>query len=180
MKFRSLFFSSMLLAVILSLDNIASVRGARADETEAWDEIPTESISMRKSEEERKAEFDKALSDIHYDVSDLDKLAFKDGLKRSKGNFVRLYRSLWKSLGMADKLERAVNAAFDENTKDMMWGTAGVQILWEKDSIVAKIQDSVAFKFSEAFDEFLRDIEDKWGATLQKDVADFTTGQASI
>ena len=132
-----------------------------------------EKIDLRKTDEERQADFDKALSELSYDVTELDKVTFEDGLKRSKNNFTRLYRSQWKNLGMTEKLERAVNTAFDENTKDLLWGTTGVQLAIDKGEIISKIQEAVAFKFQEAFDDFLRDLEDKWGETLQKDVADF-------
>lgn len=135
--------------------------------------MAAEQMNLRKSEEERKAEFNQALSEIPYNVSDFDKISFQDGLKRSKNNFTRLYRSQWKSLGMTEKLERSVNTAFDENTKDLTWGTAGVQIAANRGNIIDKIQEAVAFKFAEAFDDFLRELENKWGETLQKDVADF-------
>ena len=90
-----------------------------------------EKIDLRKTDEERQADFDKALSELSYDVTELDKVTFEDGLKRSKNNFTRLYRSQWKNLGMTEKLERAVNTAFDENTKDLLWGTTGVQLAIE-------------------------------------------------
>ena len=132
-----------------------------------------EKINLRKTDEERQADFDNALSELSYKITDFDKIAFEDGLKRSKNNFTRLYRSQWKNLGMTEKLERAINAAFDENTKDLLWGTTGVQLATDKDNIIGKIQEAAAYKFQSDFDDFLRDIEDKWGATLQKDVADF-------
>lgn len=135
-------------------------------------DVITAAETLRKSDEERNAEFNTALSGISADVTEFDKLAFQDGLKRSKNNFTRLYHSQWKALGMNEKLEKAINASFEENTKDLAWGTAGIQMVLF-DDIVNKIQDGVAFKFSDAFDDFLRDLEVKWGETLQKDVADF-------
>ena len=170
MKLRSRVSVSLILAVMLSLCLIPC--GAAA-EPEIGDNPDTERINLRKTEEERKAEFDKALTEIPYTVPELDKLAFQDGLKRSKNNFLRLYRSQWKSLGMAGKLEKAINTAFDEDTKDLTLGTAGVQIAINRRNIVDKIQEAVAFKFAGDFDDFLRELEEKWAETLQKDVADF-------
>lgn len=152
------------LAVVLSLIFISC--SAAADEKQ-------EQINLRKSDEERKAEFNQALSGISYHVSDFDKLSFQDGLKRSKNNFTRLYRSQWKSHGMAQKLEHAVNTAFDENTQDLMWGTTGFQITINKGQIIEKIQETAAFKFTADFNDFISTLEEKWGETLQIDVADF-------
>ncbi|MBR2209339.1 MAG: WYL domain-containing protein [Synergistaceae bacterium] len=158
-------FKFLILAVIISF---VCVNCGFATETSS-----DEKIDLRKTDEERQADFDDAVSKIPYNVTELDKVTFEDGLKRSKNNFTRLYRSQWKNLGMTEKLERAVNTAFDENTKDLLWGTTGVQLAIDKGDIISKIQEAVAFKFQEAFDDFLRDLEDKWGETLQKDVADF-------
>ena len=154
------------LAVVLSLTFINCSPAADVQEQ-------PERINLRKSDEERQEEFDKALSEVSYDVSDFDKLSFQDGLKRSKNNFTRLYRSQWKEQGMAQKLEQAINAAFDENTQDLMWGTTGVQIAVNKGNIIDKIQEASGFKFAEDFNDFLSVLEEKWGKTLQIDVADF-------
>ncbi|MBQ7197564.1 MAG: WYL domain-containing protein [Synergistaceae bacterium] len=154
----------LILVVILSLVSFNCCVAA---------EDASEQINLRKTDAERKAELDNALSGISYSVTDFDKIAFQDGLKRSKNNFTRLYRSQWKALGMNEKLERAIDVAFDENTKDLLWGTAGIQIASNKGDIISKIQEAVAFKFNEHFEDFLRDIEEKWSGTLQKDVSDF-------
>lgn len=158
-------FKFLILAIMISLTciNCGFATGTSSDEK----------IDLRKTDEERQAVFDEALSKIPYNVTELDRVTFEDGLKRSKNNFTRLYRSQWKNFGMTEKLERAVNTAFDENTKDLLWGTTGVQLAIDKGEIISKIQEAVAFKFQEAFDDFLSNLEDKWGETLQKDVADF-------
>ena len=44
---------------------------------------------------------------------DLNQLISDDVAQRSKPHFLRLYRAQWQAQGMADKLARAVNAAFD-------------------------------------------------------------------
>ena len=152
---------ALILIILLSFPNVMTA-------------AETEQINLQKTEEERNAEFNQALSKISSDLglTDFDKLAFQDGLKRSKNNFIRLYHSQWKALGMGEKLETAINTAFDENTKDLAWGTTGLQMVLF-DDIINKIQDSVAFKFADSFDDFLRDLEIKWGETLQRDVADF-------
>jgi len=109
---------------------------------------------------------------ISSDVTEFEKLAFQDGLKRSKNNFTRLYHSQWKALSMSEKLSKAIDSAFEENTKDLAWGTTGIQmVLFEE--IIDKIQESVAFKFSDPFDDFLGGLEIKWGETLQQDLSDF-------
>ena len=158
-------FKFLILAIMISLTciNCGFATGTSSDEK----------IDLRKTDEERQAVFDEALSKIPYNVTELDRVTFEDGLKRSKNNFTRLYRSQWKNLDMTEKLARAVNTAFDENTKDLLWGTRGVQLATDKGEIISKIQEAVAFKFQKAFDDFLRDLEEKWGETLQRDVADF-------
>ena len=158
-------FKFLIFAVIISLFFVNFGFAAETDSDEK--------INLRKTEEERKTEFDNALSEISHEVTKLEQEAFKDGLGKSKNNFLRLYRSQWKTLNMAEKLEKAVEIAFDESTKDLMWGTTGIQIAANRDNIITKIQEAVAFKFQEDFDNFLSNLELDWGETLQKDVADF-------
>ena len=84
---------ALILIILLSFPNVITA-------------AETEQINLQKTEEERNTEFNQALSKISSDLglTDFDKLAFQDGLKRSKNNFTRLYHSQWKALGMGEKL----------------------------------------------------------------------------
>ncbi len=136
----------------------------------AWAEA-TE--SLMRSESQRAADIEQAINDIDGEVSEIDRVNFKDGLKKSRANFLRLYRARWQALGMTDKLAKAIDLAFEDKTGGMMWGTKGLRLGANIGNVVDEIQEATAFKFAEAYDDFLRDVEEKWGDSLQHDLSDF-------
>lgn len=137
----------------------------------SWAEVA--SIDIIKTETEREAEILNAIDELGSNASDMDKVNFRDGIKKARNNFMRLYSARWKALGMSSKLEKAVNGAFDEHTQGMLWGTAGLQIGTNMGNVVNDIQESAAYNFSEPFDDFLKDLEEKWGESLQNEIAEF-------
>ena len=142
---------------------IAACSCALAEETE----------SIMRTESQRAADIEQAISDISGDVPEIDRVNFKDGLKKSQANFLRLYRARWQALGMTDKLAKAIDLAFEDKTGGMMWGTKGLRLGANIGNVVDEIQEATAFKFAEAYDDFLRDVEEKWGDSLQHDLSDF-------
>ena len=106
---------------------------------------------------------------------DLNQLISEDVGRRSKPNFLRLYRSQWQSQGMIDKLTRAVNAAFDEQTAGLTWGTTGLQLAANRNNIIENIQEAAASKFAADYDDFLKNLEDRWSQVLREDIIAFYT-----
>ncbi len=128
--------------------------------------------NIMRTESERNADIDRTISEIG-NIPEVDRVNFRDGLKKSRANFLRLYRARWQALGMKEKLEKAIDAAFDEKTGGMLWGTKGIRLGANIGNVVNDIQEATAFKFAETYDDFLRDVEDKWGESLQNDLSDF-------
>ena len=137
----------------------------------SWADDASESI-MR-TEAQREADIEQAIREIGGEVSEIDKVNFRDGLKKSRNNFLRLYNARWKALGMNEKLEKSINDAFKEKTGGMLWGTKGIRLGTNIGNVVNDIQEAIAFKFAEQYDDFLRDVEEKWGESLQNDLSDF-------
>ena len=136
----------------------------------AWAE---DTESLMRTESQRAADIEQTINDIDGEVSEIDRVNFKDGLKKSRANFLRLYRARWQALGMTDKLAKAIDLAFEDKTGGMMWGTKGLRLGANIGNVVDEIQEATAFKFAEAYDDFLRDVEEKWGDSLQHDLSDF-------
>ena len=128
--------------------------------------------NIMRTETERNADIDRAINEIG-NVPEADRVNFRDGLKKSRANFLRLYRARWQALGMNDKLEKAIDRAFQDKTGGMLWGTKGLRLGANIGNIVNDIQEATAFNFAETYDDFLRDVEDKWGESLQGDLSDF-------
>ena len=137
----------------------------------SWAEDTSE--NMRRTEAQREADIEQAISELGGEVPEVDKVNFRDGLKKSRNNFLRLYLARWKALGMTEKLNKAIDDAFEEKTGGMLWGTKGIRLGANIGNIVNDIQEATAFKFAENYDDFLRDVEEKWGDSLQKDLSDF-------
>ena len=140
---------------------------------ESSGDLAPEATALHKTEAEREEDFNKALSNFKEPVSDLERVNFKDGIRKSRDNFRRIYRARWKALGMSQKLEGVISESINEHTGDLFFGTAGIQLGTNYGGIVDTIQESIAFKFAEPYDDFLRDVEEKWGESLQKDLEDF-------
>ena len=125
-----------------------------------------------RTEEERNADLQKAFSEVSCDVSEEDQVRLKRGLRISKANFLRLYQEHWRSENMARKLQRTVDEAFEEQTQDLMTGTAAIQMATNEE-LIENIQNAINFKFSPTQEAFLADIEAEFGLTLQKEVRNF-------
>ena len=136
----------------------------------AWAEDETQNI-MR-TQEQREADIEQAINEIGGDIPEVDKVNFRDGLKKSRNNFLRLYRARWQALGMTDKLNKAIDDAYNEKTDGLLWGTKSIQLVISQE-VINNIQEAIAFKFAENYDDFLRDVEEKWGESLQTDLSDF-------
>lgn len=131
------------------------------------------SFDIRRTETQRQSEIASALREMGEDLTEMDKVNFMDGLKKGEYNFKRLYQARWKALGMPAKLEKAVSDAFNEKTQSLMFGTRGLQLGTNTGNVVNDIQEAIAFKFAEPYDDFLRDLEEKWGESLETEISEF-------
>lgn len=128
--------------------------------------------NLMRSESQISENIDRAINEIG-NISEVDRINFRDGLKKSRENFLRLYRARWKALGMNEKLEKAIDSAFEEKTGGMIWGTKGLRLGANIGNVINDIQEAITFKFAETYDDFLHDVEDKWGESLQNDLSYF-------
>ncbi|MCR5347691.1 MAG: WYL domain-containing protein [Fretibacterium sp.] len=135
-------------------------------------EVGLQLEGLVRTDEERNADLQRAFSEISGDVSEEDQVRLKRGLRISKSNFLRLYQEHWRSENMARKLERTVNEAFNEQTRDLMTGTAAIQMATNEE-LIENIQNAVNFKFSPTQEDFLAGIEAEFGLILQKEVRNF-------
>ena len=137
----------------------------------SWAEVSSQ--DLRRTSSERDAEIERAIREIGGTVSEMDRVNFRDGLKKGEHSFMRLYNDRWKALGMSARLEKAVNDAIDDKKKEMMIGTAGLQLATNWGNVINDIQESIAFKFADTYDDFLGDLEEKWGSSLETEIAEF-------
>lgn len=133
--------------------------------------------NLMRTEAQRKADFDQAMNENEI-FSESVRKNFDDAIKKSRDNFLRLYRARWQKLGMNDKLAKAINAAFDKKL-DGIW-FSGIWLVANIDNILNGIQEATAFNFAESYDFFLRDVENKWGNLLQNDVLSAFNERGSI
>ena len=91
----------------------------------------------------------------------------------SKINFLNLYKKQWQNLNMDAKLNQTVNDAFDEQSEKLMWGTKGIQIGINRNNIIENIQRAIDFKFYDAYDNFLDELESAWGEQLKAEILAF-------
>ena len=68
-----------------------------------------EQINVHKTQSEREEDFNAALAELGEPLTDLERINFRDAVRKSRNNFLRLYRSQWKAMGMSEKLEKVVN-----------------------------------------------------------------------
>ena len=136
----------------------------------SWAEESSE--TLMRTDVQREADIEQAIREIGGEVSEVDRVNFRDALRKSRNNFLRPYRARWQALGMTEKLSKAIDDAFEEKTGGMLWGTKGIRLTLSN-SVVNDIQEATAFKFAENYDDFLRDVEEKWGESLQTDLSDF-------
>lgn len=90
-----------------------------------------------------------------------------------KTQFLSLYREQWKLFGTEDSLNRIIDEAIEEHTKNLMWGTVGLQLGTNYDGIVDKIQEAAGFKFSPIYEKFIAEIEDSFADILKKEILEF-------
>jgi uncharacterized protein YbjQ (UPF0145 family) len=102
---------------------------------------------------------------------DLEKIIAEETERRSKRNFLGLYSALWQASSMAQKLDSAVDAAFDEQIEELSLG--GVDLTLNSDNVIEHIQEAVESKFAADYDAFLRLLENRWNIMLLGNIAVF-------
>ena len=74
--------------------------------------------------------------------------------------FFQSYQSLWATNRMKERLKAAIEQAVDDETKDLTWGTTGIQVLFNMDDIIQKIQENFTYRFNADYEVFLRQFEE--------------------
>ncbi|MBQ4468798.1 MAG: hypothetical protein II917_01475, partial [Synergistaceae bacterium] len=99
------------------------------------------SETLMRTDVQREADIEQAIREIGGEVSEVDRVNFRDALRKSRNNFLRLYRARWQALGMTEKLSKAIDDAFEEKTGGMLWGTKGIRLTLSN-SVVNDIQEA--------------------------------------
>ena len=85
-------------------------------------------------------------------------------VETSRKGVMSLYESEWKGKGLDDTLTSTVNAEFEESTKGLKW--------WKFQFTVkpSDVQENIAAKFSQGYEEFLKSFQSKYYNALQMDL----------
>ncbi|MBQ6773122.1 MAG: hypothetical protein IJP48_03575 [Synergistaceae bacterium] len=108
-------------------------------------------------------------SAAQFNIDDMNKIP----LENVKTNFMKLYKTRWEIFGADGKLRQAIDKAFNENTKNLMRGTKGLQLGLNFNSIITKIQRSIEFNFSSQYEQFLQELELVWSEQLRNEILIF-------
>lgn len=100
-------------------------------------------------------------------------------MRETENAFNAEYRSAWTSLGIDNKLKRAINEAVDDNTRDLMWGTVGIQLSLNSGGIVDKIQESISFKFNSDNESLLSVVERNFDKIYKQKISEFYADAAN-
>ena len=107
----------------------------------------------------------------------LSKRAFAASLESSMAAthsaFVQTYRAAWQGRDLEKKLGRIVKGSVHAQTKDFMWGTRSVRLLFNQGHVVDRIQADISNGFSEDYDKFLAAVEESFASDFQKLLVSF-------
>ena len=113
-------------------------------------------------------------------TSELDKPDKLDNIPvaRMKMGFLKLYSEQWKLFGTEALLDKIIDEAIEEQTADLMWGTAWYQLAANRDGIIEKIQEAIIFKFVPGYENFLDQFRELFGDMLRKEILNFYEEQS--
>ncbi len=107
----------------------------------------------------------------------LSKRAFAASLESSMAathsSFIQTYRASWQGREMDRKLEKIVRSSVHEQTKDFMWGTRSVRLLFNQGHVVDRIQTDISNDFSDDYDKLLVAVEEQFAIDFQKLLVSF-------
>ena len=102
----------------------------------------------------------------------LSKRSFAASLESSMATthsaFVQTYRAAWQDRDLEKKLGRIVKGSVHAQTKDFMWGTRSVRLLFNQGHVVDRIQADINNGFSEDYDKLLAAVEESFAGDFQK------------
>ena len=87
--------------------------------------------------------------------------------------FVQSYRAAWQGRDLEKKLGRIVKGSVHAQTKDFMWGTRSVRLLFNQGHVVDRIQADISNGFSDDYDRLLASVEESFAEDFQKLLVSF-------
>lgn len=106
-------------------------------------------------------------SSVFAENSDIDKT-----IKETGRMYERTYKAIWSQLDMHTKLLEAVHKGFDEQTRDLTWGTGNLQLIFNE-KLKADIYESVMFYFMKDYEQFMEKVTDAFGVEVADIVENF-------
>ncbi|WP_352403035.1 hypothetical protein [Pyramidobacter sp.] len=100
-------------------------------------------------------------------------LTLESSIAATRSAFVQTYRASWQSRGMEKKLGRIVKTSVHDQTKDFMWGTRSVRLLFNQGHVVDRIQADISNGFSDDYDRLLASVEESFAEDFQKLLVSF-------
>ena len=95
-------------------------------------------------------------------------LTLESSIAATRSAFVQTYRASWQSRGMEEKLGRIVKTAVHDQTKDFLWGTRSVRLLFNQGHVVDRIQNDISNGFSDDYDRLLAVVEEQFAGDFRK------------
>ena len=87
--------------------------------------------------------------------------------------FIQTYRASWQGRDMDKKLGKIVKSSVHEQTKDFLWGTRSVRLLFNQGHILDRIQTDISNGFSDDYDRLLSAVEEQFASDFQKLLVSF-------
>ena len=100
-------------------------------------------------------------------------LTLESSIAATRSAFVQTYRASWQSRGMEKKLSRIVKTSVHDQTKDFLWGTRSVRLLFNQGHVVDRIQTDISNGFSDDYDRLLVAVEESFAEDFQKLLVSF-------
>jgi hypothetical protein len=99
--------------------------------------------------------------------------SLESSMAASRSAFTQTYRASWQGRKMDRKLEKIIETSVREQTKDFMWGTRSLRLLFNQGHVLERIQDDIAGSFSDDYDRLLAAVEEQFAGDFQKLLVSF-------
>ncbi len=100
-------------------------------------------------------------------------LTLESSIAATRSAFVQTYRASWQGRNMEEKLGRIVKTSVHEQTRDFLWGTRSVRLLFNQGHVVDRIQNDISNGFSDDYDRLLVAVEEQFAGDFQKLLVSF-------
>jgi len=100
-------------------------------------------------------------------------VTLESSIAATRSAFVQAYRASWQGRSMEKKLGRIVKTSVHEQTKNFLWGTRAVRLLFNQGHVVDRIQSDISNDFSDEYDRLLAAVEEQFAGDFQKLLVSF-------